>query len=55
MSVENKEFLTIKEAAKVFNKTESNISYLTQYRRINKYYLNENDEYIDSRKFKKKK
>ncbi|GAH04864.1 unnamed protein product [marine sediment metagenome] len=55
MSVENKEFLTIKKAAKFFDKTDSNISYLIQYRRIKKYYLNENDEYIDSEKFKKKK
>lgn len=55
MSVENKEFLTIKEAARLFNKTDSNISYLIQYRRIKKYYLNEIDEYIDSKIFVKKK
>ncbi len=37
------DFITIQDAAETFNKTESNISYLIQYKRINKYYIRRNE------------
>ena len=47
------EFITIKEAADLFNKSVHNISYLVQYSRINKFYRNEQEQVVNAKKLKK--
>ena len=48
-----KEYITIQDAAVIFNKTVSNISYLIQYKRINKYYRTNNNDIINAKELKK--
>ncbi len=54
INVTTKEYLTLKEAADLFEKSVYNISYLVQYRRINKYYKIEEGEILKSTKIKGK-
>ncbi|MEE9378390.1 MAG: DNA methyltransferase [Candidatus Lokiarchaeia archaeon] len=49
------QFITIQEAAKLFNKSIHNISYLVQYSRINKFYKTENENIINTKELKKTK
>jgi len=49
-----KEYLTLREAADLFEKSVHNISYLVQYRRIKKYYKIEEGEILKSTKIKDK-
>lgn len=51
--IELSEFITIQEAANLFNKSIHNISYLVQYSRINKYYKLENEQIVNANKLKK--
>ena len=50
---DNPEFITIKEAADLFNKSVHNISYLVQYSRINKFYRDEQKQVVNAKKLKK--
>jgi len=49
------QFITIQEAAEMFNKSVHNISYLVQYSRINKFYKTENEKIINAKELKKTK
>lgn len=49
------QFITIQEAAEMFNKSVHNISYLVQYSRINKFYKTDNETIVNAKELKKTK
>ncbi|MHA1252802.1 MAG: DNA methyltransferase [Promethearchaeota archaeon] len=53
--MQSKEFVSIEEAAKIFNKSIHNISYLVQYNRINKYYRLNDGKILMAKEIKKNK
>ncbi len=50
---EIKDYITLQEAAALYNKSVHNISYLVQYSRINKFYKINNKNYVNAKEIKK--